>query len=78
VGPRAGLDTVAKRKKIRHCPCRESNLGRPAGSVVKIQNGYVPNTSLETTITPTCLIIVTGTSMEEILQEVGTIKMDLT
>jgi hypothetical protein len=32
VGPRAGLDEVAKRKNL--CPCRESNAGRPASSFV--------------------------------------------
>jgi hypothetical protein len=29
VGPRAGLEAVAKRKKSLPCPIRESNLGRP-------------------------------------------------
>jgi hypothetical protein len=33
VGPRAGLVTVVKRKKSLHCPCRESNLGRPEHSL---------------------------------------------
>jgi hypothetical protein len=33
VGPRAGLDGVAK-KKINPFLCRESNLGRPARSSV--------------------------------------------
>jgi hypothetical protein len=32
VGPRAGLDAVARRKYP--IPCRESNLGRPARSLV--------------------------------------------
>jgi len=32
LGPRAGLDSVAKRKKFYHCPCRESNLGRLAST----------------------------------------------
>jgi hypothetical protein len=30
VGPRAGPDAVAKRKKSQHCPRREPNTGRPA------------------------------------------------
>jgi hypothetical protein len=34
VGPRAGLDAVAKRKILSHC--RESNPGRPARSPVAI------------------------------------------
>jgi len=30
VGPRAGLDAVAKRKKSHNCTCEELNPGRPA------------------------------------------------
>jgi len=30
MGPSAGLDQVAKRKKSHHCPCRELNPDRPA------------------------------------------------
>jgi hypothetical protein len=29
VGPRAGIDAVAKRKISHHCPRRELNSGRP-------------------------------------------------
>jgi hypothetical protein len=36
VGPRVGLDAVAKRKKSHCCPCRESNSGRPACSLISI------------------------------------------
>jgi len=36
VVPRAGLDAVMKRKKSLPCPCRESNAGRPARSLVTI------------------------------------------
>jgi hypothetical protein len=36
VGHRAGLDAVAKRKKSRHCLCRELNPSRPARSLVSI------------------------------------------
>jgi len=36
VGPRAGLDSVAKRKESLHFPCRESNPGRPARSLVTL------------------------------------------
>jgi len=39
-GPRAGLEAVAKRKIP--CPCRESNPGRPAGSLVTI-NKVIPH-----------------------------------
>jgi len=35
VGPRAGLDAVEKREK-KHCPCRESNSGPPARSLVNV------------------------------------------
>jgi len=35
VGPRAGLDAEAKRKILS--PCRESNSGRPARSLVGIK-----------------------------------------
>jgi hypothetical protein len=34
VGPRAGLDAVAKRKTLY--PCRDSNPGRPVRSLVTI------------------------------------------
>jgi hypothetical protein len=34
VGPRAGLDAVAKRKNL--APCRESNLGHPSRSLVTV------------------------------------------
>jgi hypothetical protein len=34
VGPRAGLDAVANRKKSHHCRFRELNPGRPARSLV--------------------------------------------
>jgi len=30
LGLRTGLEAVAKRKKLRHCSCWESNPGRPA------------------------------------------------
>jgi hypothetical protein len=36
VVPRAGLDAVMKRKKSLPYPCRESNAGRPARSLVTI------------------------------------------
>jgi hypothetical protein len=36
MGPRAGLDAVAKRKKSHHCSCRELNSGRPTRSLVTI------------------------------------------
>jgi len=36
VDPRAGLDTVSKRKIPFPCPYQESNLGRPARSLVTI------------------------------------------
>jgi len=36
VGSRACLDVVAKRKYLYPCPCRESNPGRPARSLVSI------------------------------------------
>jgi hypothetical protein len=32
LGPRSGLDAVAKRQKSDHCPCRELNPDRPARS----------------------------------------------
>jgi len=32
MGPRAGLDAVAKRKTENPCPCRESNPDRAASS----------------------------------------------
>jgi hypothetical protein len=35
VGPRVGMEVVAERKK-EFCPCRESNPGRPARSLVTI------------------------------------------
>jgi hypothetical protein len=35
VGPRVGLDAVARRKK-NPCPCRRSNPGRPARSRVTV------------------------------------------
>jgi len=35
VGPRASLDTVAKRKNFHHCPCQELNPGSPACIVEK-------------------------------------------
>jgi hypothetical protein len=35
VGPRAGLNTVAKRKIF--CPCQESNHDRPTRSLVAMQ-----------------------------------------
>jgi len=34
VGPKAGLDAVAKRKVSYHCPFRELNRDRPARSLV--------------------------------------------
>jgi len=34
VGPRAGPDAMVKRKIL--CPCRESNPGRPARSLVTV------------------------------------------
>jgi len=34
MGPRAGLDAVAKRKII--CPCQESKPGHPARSLVTV------------------------------------------
>jgi hypothetical protein len=36
VGPRVGLDAVVKRHKSHHCPCGESNSGRPACSLVSV------------------------------------------
>jgi len=42
VGPRAGLDMVEKTKGP--CPIRESNLGRPASSLVTI-------------LTPVCVLL---------------------
>jgi hypothetical protein len=33
MGPRTCLNAVAKRKIFFHCPCRESNTGRPARSL---------------------------------------------
>jgi hypothetical protein len=36
VGPRAGLDEVAKRKKSRHCPCWELNSDRPAHGLASV------------------------------------------
>jgi hypothetical protein len=36
VGPRAGLNTVAKRKKSLLCPYWESKLGRPAHNLITI------------------------------------------
>jgi len=36
VGPRPGLDAVAKRKESHHCLCREFNPGRPARGLVII------------------------------------------
>jgi len=36
VGPRSGLDAVAKGKKSHHFHCRELNPGRPAHSLVSV------------------------------------------
>jgi len=36
VGPRAGLDAIAKRTISHHCLCWELNPGRPARSLVSI------------------------------------------
>jgi hypothetical protein len=36
VGPRTGLDAVAKRKIKSHYTCRELNPGRPARSIVTV------------------------------------------
>jgi hypothetical protein len=36
VGPRVGLDAVAKSNKSHHCPCQELNSSRPARSLVTI------------------------------------------
>jgi len=33
VGPRACLDAVENTKKFHHCPCQESNRGRPTHSL---------------------------------------------
>jgi hypothetical protein len=36
VGPGASLDAVVKRKISLQCPCKESNPGRPARSIITI------------------------------------------
>jgi hypothetical protein len=36
MGLTAGLDVVGKRKKSLHCPCWESNPGRPSRGLVAI------------------------------------------
>jgi hypothetical protein len=35
-GSISGLDAAAKKRKSLHCPCRESNLGRPVRSLATI------------------------------------------
>jgi hypothetical protein len=42
VGPRDGLGAAAQRKMSLLCPCRESNPGRPAGSLSSYTDWATP------------------------------------
>jgi len=42
MGPRAGLDAVAKRKNSYHCPCREFDPEGPARRIITMAGLHRP------------------------------------